>query len=87
MSTKNYIYFHLQKLQVVAVDASCQERQYATKNRARTKFLRKIWRINPGFCALDQRSYSQIFKIVCTNSKFNTFHAKPASFEGENKKW
>jgi hypothetical protein len=69
------IYFHLQKLQVGPVDAVCRERQYATKNRARTKFLRKIWRINPGFCAPHQRSYSQIFKIVCTSSIFNTFHA------------
>jgi len=77
---KKYIYFYLQKLQVGPGDAACRERQYATKNRARTKFLRKIWRINPGFCAPDQRSYSQIFKIVCTSSKFNTFHAKPVSF-------
>ena len=77
---KIYIYFYLQKLQVGPGDAACRERQYATKNRARTKFLRKIWRINPGFCAPDQRSYSQIFKIVCTSSKFNTFHAKSVSF-------
>jgi hypothetical protein len=28
----------------------------------------------------DQRSYSQIFKIVCTSSKLNTFHAKSVSF-------
>jgi hypothetical protein len=44
-----YIYFYLQKLQVGLVDAACRERQYATKNMARTNFLRKIWRINPGF--------------------------------------
>ena len=36
------IYFYLQKLQVGPGDAACRERQYATKNRARTKFLRKI---------------------------------------------
>ena len=36
---KIYIYFHLQKLQVGPVDASCQERQYATKNRARRPAL------------------------------------------------
>ena len=72
---KTYIYFYLQKLQVGPGDAACRERQYATKNMARTNFLRKIWRINPGFRAPDQRSYSQIFKIVCTSSKFNTFHA------------
>ena len=39
---KKYIYFYLQKLQVGPVDASCRERQYATKNRAHTNFLRKI---------------------------------------------
>ena len=79
-STKKYIYFYSQELQVGPVDAACRERQYATKNRARTNFLRKIWGINPGFCAPDQRSYSQIFKIVCTSSKFNTFHAKLVNF-------
>ena len=77
---KIYIYFYLQKLQVGPGDAACRERQYATKNMARTNFLRKIWRINPGFWAPDQRSYSQIFKIVCTSGKFNTFHAKLLSF-------
>ncbi len=77
---KIYIYFYSQKLQVGPGDAACRELQYATKNMARTNFLRKIWRINPGFWAPDQRSYSQIFKIVCTSSKFNTFHAKPVSF-------
>jgi hypothetical protein len=53
-STKKYIYFYLQKLQVGPGDAACQERQYATKNMARTKFSRKIWRFNLGFCAPDQ---------------------------------
>jgi hypothetical protein len=77
---KIHIYFYSQELQVDPVDAACRERQYATKNMARTNFLRKIWRINPGFCAPDQRSYSQIFKIVCTSSKFNTFHAKLVNF-------
>ena len=77
---KIYIYFYLQKLQVGPGDAACRELQYATKNMARTNFSRKIWRINPGFWAPDQRSYSQIFKIVCTSSKFNTFHAKSVSF-------
>jgi hypothetical protein len=38
---KIYIYFYLQKLQVGPVGAACRERQYATKNRARTNFLRK----------------------------------------------
>ena len=41
-STKKYIYFYSQELQVGPVDAACRERQYATKNRARTNFLRKI---------------------------------------------
>ena len=68
---KKYIYFYLQKLRVGPA-----QRQYATKNRARTNFLGKIWRINLGFFAPDQRSYSQIFKIVCTSIKFSTFHAK-----------
>ncbi len=39
---KIYIYFYLQKLQVGPGDAACRERQYATKNMARTNFLRKI---------------------------------------------
>ena len=39
---KIYIYFYLQKLQVGPGDAACRELQYATKNMARTNFLRKI---------------------------------------------
>jgi hypothetical protein len=39
---KIYIYFYLQKLQVGPGDVACRERQYATKNMARTNFLRKI---------------------------------------------
>ena len=39
---KKYIYFYLQKLQVGPGDAACRELQYATKNMARTNFLRKI---------------------------------------------
>ena len=70
---KIHIYFYSQELQVDPVDAACRERQYATKNMARTNFLRKIWRIYPGFWAPDQRSYSQIFKIVCTSSKLIYF--------------
>ena len=39
---KIYIYFYIQKLQVGPGDAACRELQYATKNMARTNFLRKI---------------------------------------------
>jgi hypothetical protein len=39
---KIYIYFYLQKLQVGPGDAARRQRQYATKNMARTNFLRKI---------------------------------------------
>jgi hypothetical protein len=47
---------------------------HATKNMAHTEFLRENM-TNFGFCAQDQHSESQIFEIVCTIGKFNTFHA------------
>ena len=34
----NYIYFHLQKLQLGSIDAACQELQYPLKNSARAIF-------------------------------------------------
>ena len=70
----NYIYSHLQKLQLGPIDAACQELQYALKNSARAKFFPFFPISFVFFNFLYRRSYSQIFKIVCTSSKFNTFY-------------
>ena len=75
----NYIYFHLQKLQLslLVIDATLQELQYALKNSARAKcvplFLLFLLYFEV-FSLSILLEYSQIFKIVCTSSKFNTFY-------------
>ena len=38
----NYMFLFLQKPQLGPIDAACQELQYALKNSARAKFLRKL---------------------------------------------
>jgi hypothetical protein len=72
------------------IDASCNWLQSTHKNTVQNNFWEN-YELKSNFrgCYFHPyaRSYSQIFKIVCTSSKFNTFHAHPVSFWGENRKW
>jgi hypothetical protein len=70
----NYIYFHLQKLQLGSIDAAYQDLQYPLKNSARAIFFSFLIFLFCYFLLFFSRSYSQSFKIVCTSSKFNTFY-------------
>jgi hypothetical protein len=62
------------------IDASCNWLQSTGKNIGQNNFLRKLRAKNLLIFIAPQHFLIQIFKIVCTSSKFNTFHAKSVSF-------
>jgi hypothetical protein len=71
---QNYFYFYLQTPKMGANDASGGGLQYALNNMHQNKF-RESYDELTSFLFFNQ-SYRQILEIVCTSSKFNTFHAK-----------